>query len=580
VSVLLVASVLPSAVSVADSDPVGPRLAALGSGDLSREEVLILHATALLCGDAAGDCFQTGAVFKERSATGVLNEIKALSAGIDSEDLEMLSSFLERPVYLAAHLDTQHFRLHYSVNHPDAPRGWPDRQFLDAAAQACERIWETYHPELGWPRPLADGLAGGDERVDIYILDLGSGVFGYALHEEIDELAGNTGFIVVDNDYVAFGDLEPSEALRVTLAHEYHHLIQFGFGYAAEAAWFMEQNATMMEGKVFPQITDNYRYLGFYTGHAYRRLDLCNGAFEYGTWLWPRFLSERWGDAFLVSVWEMWGAVDLGMLETLGLALAPKGGLDAAFLEWATWNAFLSDWDDGEHYQYGGAYPRSMQPEARVSRYPAEGIRPVGFHQPQRLGASYLEFRPELGSADNLLMLSLHVCETVADVALITWKGDGAKPVIDTHALLDGVLEVEIPAWDTVERVWVVVANGVAAREGCDYCVSATTCYRTADVGEEEILAGKQVLLHGSPNPFDHYTIFTFRLADRMPVTLRVLDAQGRVVETLVDGLQSAGNHAIRWSGLKRSRAAASGIFFCEIRTPADTQRLRIVRLR
>ena len=50
------------------------------------------------------------------------------------------------------------------------------------------------------------------------------------------------------------------------------------------------------------------------------------------------------------------------------------------------------------------------------------------------------------------------------------------------------------------------------------------------------------------PNPFNPATQIGYSLQESMRVRLRVYDLLGREVATLVDGLQSAGNHEVTFN--------------------------------
>ena len=68
------------------------------------------------------------------------------------------------------------------------------------------------------------------------------------------------------------------------------------------------------------------------------------------------------------------------------------------------------------------------------------------------------------------------------------------------------------------------------------------------------------------PNPFNPSTAIDFTLPVAMPVTLRVYDAAGRVVRTLVEGTRAAGHHSTLWDGREASgREAASGVYYCRM---------------
>jgi hypothetical protein len=65
------------------------------------------------------------------------------------------------------------------------------------------------------------------------------------------------------------------------------------------------------------------------------------------------------------------------------------------------------------------------------------------------------------------------------------------------------------------------------------------------------------------PNPFNAETNIGYVLAEAGNVNLSVYDISGRLVETLVDGHQEAGEHIVTWNGSNVS----SGIYFYKVAT-------------
>lgn len=59
-----------------------------------------------------------------------------------------------------------------------------------------------------------------------------------------------------------------------------------------------------------------------------------------------------------------------------------------------------------------------------------------------------------------------------------------------------------------------------------------------------------QVRLHpNQPNPFNPSTTLTYSLPRNTEIRFAIYDAAGRKVRVLVDGMKSAGDHAVRWDG-------------------------------
>jgi streptogramin lyase len=68
------------------------------------------------------------------------------------------------------------------------------------------------------------------------------------------------------------------------------------------------------------------------------------------------------------------------------------------------------------------------------------------------------------------------------------------------------------------------------------------------------------------PNPFGPATSIEYTLDEAGPVRLRVFDAAGRAVRTLVEGSRRPGRHTATWDGRGDDGAAvASGVYFCRL---------------
>jgi hypothetical protein len=74
-------------------------------------------------------------------------------------------------------------------------------------------------------------------------------------------------------------------------------------------------------------------------------------------------------------------------------------------------------------------------------------------------------------------------------------------------------------------------------------------------------------VLPNHPNPFNPSTEISFRLPRSLPVSVRVFDAAGRQVRTLIAGeVRQAGEHSVTWRGDDDlGRTVGSGIYFCQV---------------
>jgi hypothetical protein len=89
-------------------------------------------------------------------------------------------------------------------------------------------------------------------------------------------------------------------------------------------------------------------------------------------------------------------------------------------------------------------------------------------------------------------------------------------------------------------------------------------------------------LAQNRPNPFNPETTLRFSLARSGRATLRVFDARGALVRTLVDGMLEQGAHEARWNGLdERGGRVPSGVYYALFAAPDGARdRIRMVLIK
>ncbi|MBD3348785.1 MAG: T9SS type A sorting domain-containing protein, partial [Candidatus Eisenbacteria bacterium] len=71
-------------------------------------------------------------------------------------------------------------------------------------------------------------------------------------------------------------------------------------------------------------------------------------------------------------------------------------------------------------------------------------------------------------------------------------------------------------------------------------------------------------LVQNSPNPFNPVTSIAYHVPQKSEVSIRVYDVTGRLVRTLVDGMEAPGVHEAVWDGRSdRGESVGSGVYFC-----------------
>lgn len=167
-----------------------------------------------------------------------------------------------------------HFRINYdvagddSVSVKDVNRNdVPD--YIDSVAFYLEYTWDVEINQLGYLAPPPDNRGIGPE-LDIYICNLPATYYGLARPEEDNPTGDNTvsGFLILDNDYTGYPT--PGIAgLRVTVAHEFHHIVQFSrYMYDFSQSDLYEATSVWMERQVMPTIPDYLQYVKEFLGQT------------------------------------------------------------------------------------------------------------------------------------------------------------------------------------------------------------------------------------------------------------------------------------------------------------------------
>ena len=90
-------------------------------------------------------------------------------------------------------------------------------------------------------------------------------------------------------------------------------------------------------------------------------------------------------------------------------------------------------------------------------------------------------------------------------------------------------------------------------------------------------------LAQNSPNPFNPSTTISYTVPEGkpVPVSLRIFDLRGNLIQTLVNATRAAGTYKVFWDGTDESgRQVASGIYFYRLRAEEFTQTRKMVLLK
>jgi len=262
-----------------------------------------------------------------------------------------------------------HFCVHWVAEGLDAPDP-ADRDgdrvpdFVELVGRVAERVHTVENERLGWRDPRSDGRQGGRRgKTDVYLSQIGGELFGYAAPDRGQARKGRIprrlhGYLVLDNDYspFEFPGTKPIEDLRVTFAHEYNHILQFGYD-AYQDPWFAEASATWMEDQVFNGIDDYLRYVRRWV-RLFETPLTTNSIKEYGSAVWNQWLARRYGPAVVRKAWA--GAIDakpggfsVRSYERVIRASGPSD-LSRDFVRFA---AAVAEWHTGKSFRESRLFP-------------------------------------------------------------------------------------------------------------------------------------------------------------------------------------------------------------------------------
>ncbi len=109
-------------------------------------------------------------------------------------------------------------------------------------------------------------------------------------------------------------------------------------------------------------------------------------------------------------------------------------------------------------------------------------------------------------------------------------------------------------------------------------------CYYATGIGEDPVSSAPAVpnkLFQNAPNPFNPETVIKYSVATSGPVTIRIYNAAGALIRSLVDRPHAAGPHTVRWNGTDdRGRRLGSGVYFYEIQATAFREARKLILLK
>ncbi|MEW6753956.1 MAG: MXAN_6640 family putative metalloprotease [Candidatus Latescibacterota bacterium] len=464
-----------------------------------------------------------------------------------------------------------HFRVHFDrrgrhavpVDDSDG-NGVPD--YVDRVAVAADSAWILEVETLGYRPPPGDSGQGGGSEYDLYLVQMSTVGGGQYYGLTYPEGAGTTSgsYIEIDNDFqeATYTSTRGLQAMRVTVAHEFFHAIQFGYYQGTDGIWWQEAASTWMEDVAYPEVDDYLQYLSSFLLHPEKALDGGNRFATdfriYGASIWAHFLDQRYGRSTIRLIWEEMGRHSSASMEQFDRVLQDqdRASLGAAVSQFAVWNYFTGTRSRPGYYVEGWKYPEVRVEDVHIDpgapEVPAERSLSI-----DHLGSAYVRLQPDLLSGGVTLDYSGDERSSWSRQLIlvgrdsVTVRGVAAKPVV-------------VPSWDRFDDIVLVLT--VTSDTGFGYNSDIAVAYDPDLLGEP---APQALRLQPSyPNPFrlerDALTTFHFDLNEPSPVTfLSVFGADGRLVRRFaMGGLAARQGHTQTWDGTNEAgETVASGIY-------------------
>ena len=312
----------------------------------------------------------------------LVNSVKSHFNNFTYEQQQILKPLLTRPVLQTSIVSPSgFFRIHYDTMGYNTPLYFTDadtlhysrqaliQMYMDSVAIAADSAYNFEINYLGYPAPPSDDTAGGDNKYDIYLEYL-PGYYGDTQFE------GDKGpsYMEVNSNFRGYPTLG-IYAVRVTVAHEFHHGIQVGnYIYRDSDAWFHELTSTSMEHFVYPSIPDYVNYISHYFDDPQRSIARNNtiiGGFDgYDLAIWNIYLQKKFDYDIIKKQWQL--MPQMRAIEAINQSVIENGASFSQILnEFGVWVYFTnSRAKQGKYFDQAATYPSISFPVSNSLQFP------------------------------------------------------------------------------------------------------------------------------------------------------------------------------------------------------------------
>lgn len=435
-----------------------------------------------------------------------------------------------------------HFTIHYETTGSHAvpledanADGVPD--YVEEVAAAADSSYRHQVQQLGYTDPIAP-----DESYDVEIRNLDF------IYGQTYTTSGSTA-IQIENDFSE--DFPPNDdpegnqigAIKVTMAHEFKHAIQFAANeWVGETRYWLEMDATLMEEVVYDNVNDYYHYLQSDQAiFSNPELSFYPGSYFHVSW--ALYFEEKYGSQFWVDVWQtIKDNTNITMINAMSQQLGGFEAFNRDYVESQLWHYASGDNSTSEF----GFEESAHYPTPAISRSFVGDDSLAAPDTLDKLSASYTDIQssPFPGTISiNISDLSV----PAAGLGVLAYFRDGRVEPLTIFNEQQEIIRYDTNwQWENIEKLGLVTTNG-SPQQPTKYGLAIRSI-------EPQMMRVEQ----NYPNPFRKQTTIRYSIPEQKHVTLEVFDILGRKVATLVNKSQPEGIYP----KLFEAENLASGIYF------------------
>ncbi len=218
------------------------------------------------------------------------------------------------------------FRIHFTrAGRHAVPSADTDGDSIPDYAALVARTYDevlAFDVAAGFRPPEADGAVpgdnGGDELFDVYLVDFAGSSDGSFRRELCTPGAGCAGYMLQENDFVGYHYPSTTYAVRLLASHEFFHAVQAAYDdlLGVQGSTLSESTAVWASERFDPSLQDLEGFSNAFTSRTDRALAVDPGGaaqpYAYGAAILWEYLTTRWDDALVRTLWDDLDAASAG----------------------------------------------------------------------------------------------------------------------------------------------------------------------------------------------------------------------------------------------------------------------------